>query len=65
MLFKKLSDLAHSKERLQDFKPESMGKHVDNFISKVYYEFVSDVRAQLQSRKIDEMKTMGMTEEEA
>ena len=57
--------MAHSRQRLKNFDPKSMDKHVESFVRKVYDEFVADVRCQLSERKMNSMMDSGASVEEA
>ena len=65
MLFKQRIDLAHSKERLRKFKPESMEKHVNSYMRKVYDDYIAVVRNKITSKITDNMLAKGFSEEEA
>ena len=65
MLFKKRIVMAHSRQILKNFNPESMEKHIESFVRKVYDEFVLNVRRELRERKIQSLTDSGVSDDDA
>ena len=59
LLFKKRTEMAHSKQRLTRFDESSLRPSFDSFMKKVYDAIVAELRAEITQRRVEKAASKG------